>query len=116
MNGDGSQRSRPAKTFSAIQTITMIVWTARNRPVPRNRAMPSANRPTASGSSRRKLDRPRAERRGTSSRRLSATAGPVAPVLGQQVVQDVVHADRPDQMALLVDHRRGDEVVGGEVA
>src|SRR5919202_2215114 len=112
MNGYGSQRSRTAKTFSPIQTTTMIVCTARNRPVPRKRAIASANRPTASGSSRRKLLRLRADRRGTSSRRLSATAGLLAPVLGQQVVQDVVHADRPDQVPLLVDDGGGDQVVG----
>src|SRR5215208_4096606 len=74
----------------------MIVWTARNRPVPRKRAMPSANWPTASGFSRRKLPMLRVRPRGTSSRWVSATAGPLTPVLGQrrlgpqriQVVED----------------------------
>src|SRR3954447_22941497 len=102
MNGYGSQRSRTAKTFSEIQTTTMIVWTARNRPVPRNRAIPSANRPTASGLTRRSLQRGRACPRGTSGGRPSATAGTLPPVLGQQVVQDVVHAHRADQPALRV--------------
>src|ERR1700712_3153078 len=94
--------------------MTMTVCTARNRPVPRNRAIPSANRPTASGSSRRKLPKPRAPR-GTSSRRPSATTGPLAPVLGQQVVEDVVDADRTDQVTLLVDDGGGHQVVRGEV-
>src|SRR3954466_1400964 len=94
----------------------MIVWTARKRPVPRKRAMPSANWPTASGLSRRKPPKLRVRLRGTSSRWLSATTCPVAPVVGQQVVEDVVPAHRADQPALRVDHRRGDQVVGGEVA
>src|SRR3954452_25637699 len=115
MNGYGSQRRLTAATFSAIQTTTMIVWTARNRPVPRKRAMPSAKLPTASGLSRRKLPRLRVRPRGTSRRWLSATAGPVAPVIGQQVVEDVVDAHRAPEPALRVDHRRGDQVVGGEV-
>src|SRR6476661_9673475 len=116
MNGYGSHRSLTATTFSVIQTTTMIVWTARNRPVPRKRAMPSANWPTASGFSRRKPPRLRVRLRGTSSRWLSATTGPLAPVVGQQVVEDVVDADRPHQPALRVDHRCRDQVVGGEVA
>src|SRR5215207_11364483 len=116
MNGSGSQRRLTATTFSVIQTITMIVWTARNRPVPRKRAMPSANWPTASGFSRRKLARLRVRPRGTSSRCVSATAGPLAPVVGQQVVEDVVHADRTDQPALRVHDRGRHQVVGGEVA
>src|SRR3954471_22067855 len=116
MNGYGSQRRFTATTFSVIQTTTMIVWTARNRPVPRKRAMPSAKLPTASGLSRRKLPRPRVRPRGTSRRWLSATAGPVAPVVGQQVVEHVVDAHRADQPALVVHDGSGDQVVGGEVA
>src|SRR3954471_4070553 len=116
MNGYGSQRRSTAATLSAIQSTTMIVWTARKRPVPRNRAIPSANRPTASGLSRRKLPNERARPRGMSRRRLSATASPLAPVLGQQVVEHVVDAHRADQPALLVDHGRSDQVVGREVA
>ena len=54
--------------------------------------------------------------RGTSSRGASATAGPLAPVVGQQVVEHVVDAHRADQAALGVDDRGGDQVVGGEVA
>src|SRR3954452_24794628 len=115
MNGYGSQRRLTAATFSAIQTTTMIVWTARKRPVPRKRAMPSAKLPTASGLSRRKLAMLRVRPRGTSSRWLSATAGPLTPVAGQQVVEDVVDAHGTDQPALLVHHRGGDQVVGGEV-
>src|SRR3712207_7658061 len=84
----------------------MIVCTARKRPVPRKRAMPSANWPTASGLSRSKLVNPRLRPRGTSSRGVSATACPLAPVVGQQVVEDVVDADRPDQPAVVVDQDR----------
>src|SRR3954464_10058823 len=116
MNGYGSQRRLTAATFSVIQTTTMIVWTARKRPVPRNRAIPSANWPTASGLSRRKPDRLRVRPRGTSSRWVSATTRPLAPVVGQQVVEHVVDADGAHQPALRVDHRGRDEVVGGEVA
>src|SRR5215207_9814359 len=115
MNGYGSQRRFTATTFSAIQTTTMIVWTARKRPVPRKRAMASANAPTASGLSRRKLPNRRVWPRGTSSRGASATTGPLAPVVGQQVVEDVVDAHGADQAALGVHHRCGDQVVGGEV-
>src|SRR3954470_15693212 len=120
MNGYGSQRRLTAATFSVIQTITMIVWTARKRPVPRKRAIPSANRPTASGSRRSRLPSDRLPRgwssRWSARRSGSATAGPLAPVLGQQVVQDVVDAHRADQPALGVDDRGGHQVVGGEVA
>src|SRR5829696_8561032 len=115
MNGYGSQRRFTATTFSAIQTTTMIVWTARKRPVPRKRAMPSANAPTESGFSRRKPLNRRGPPLGTSSRGPSATAGPLAPVARQQVVEDVVHADRAHEPALGVDDRGGHEVVGGEV-
>src|SRR3954451_21555343 len=102
MNGYGSQRSRTANTFSAIQATTMIVWTARKLPVPRNRAIPSAKRPTASGLSRRTLPKASPRPRGRSGRGPSATAGPLPPVAGQQVVEDVVHAHRAHEAALLV--------------
>src|SRR3954453_8220659 len=104
----------------------MIVCTARNRPVPRNRAIPSANRPTASGLSRRKLPKPRTRLPlGTSSRWRSAPAGPPPPpprgappppVVGQQVVEHVVDGDRADEPPLGVHDRGGHQVVGGEVA
>src|SRR3954468_12029619 len=117
MKGQGPQRSRTAKTLSPIQTATMIVCTARNRPVPRNRAIPSANRPTASGPSRRKLPKPRTRLPlGTSSRWRSATAGPLPPVVGQQVVEHVVDGHRADEPPLGVHDRGGHQVVGGEVA
>src|SRR6476469_7352554 len=106
MNGYGTQRRWTAPTFSVTQTATMIVGTARNPPVPRNRAMPSANWPTASGLSRRKLPRPRARPRGTSRRGASATTGPLTPVVGQQVVEHVVDDHRADQPALGVDDGR----------
>src|SRR5689334_9319878 len=38
----------------------------------------------------------------------------VAPAVGQQVVQQVVDGDGAEQPALVVDHRGGDQVVGGQ--
>src|SRR3954468_19182282 len=117
MNGYGSHRSRTAKTFSAIQMITMMGWMARSRPVPRNRAKVSAVAPTASGLKRRiRLSSRRPPLLGMSSRGASATAGTLPPVFGQQVVEDVVDAHGADQPALGVHHRCRDQVVGGEVA
>ena len=43
-------------------------------------------------------------------------AGPVAPVLGQQVVEQVVDGHRAEQAAVVVEHGGGDEVVRREVA
>src|SRR3954452_23168007 len=113
MNGYGSQRRSTAATLSAIQTTTTIVWTARKRPVPRNRAIPSANRPTASGSRRSRLPRPREARvwatRCSPGGSASATTGPLPPVLGEQVIEDVVDAHRTHQPALRVDDRGRDQ-------
>src|SRR6478735_7792234 len=51
-------------------------------------------------------------RRGRGAIRLM-TAAP--PVVGQQVVQDVVDGDRAEQVVVLVHDRRRDHVVGGQV-
>jgi hypothetical protein len=50
MNGYGSQWWMMPKVLRMIQPITSTVWPTMNRPVPRNRAIPSANRPNASAS------------------------------------------------------------------
>src|SRR3954454_13544846 len=113
---------------------------SRNRAVPMKRAKFSANRPKVSAStcgrrtSWRRTSRgwssrgPRPSRRGSRGRSARATgaasaahptggaAGGVAPVLGQQVVEEVVDGDRTNQVAVLVDDRTGHEVVRREVA
>ena len=49
MNGNSSNRSAGGSTmFQVIQPMTMPVCSTRNRAVPMNRAMVSANRPNAS--------------------------------------------------------------------
>ena len=48
-------------------------------------------------------------------RRSSRDDGLVAPVLGQHVVEQVVDGDRAEQAAVLVDDRRGDQVVRRQV-
>ena len=82
--------------------------------------MPSANRPTASGLSRSRPPRDRAAGPAAAGRRAGRARQPrrarVAPVLGQQVVEDVVDATAPTSRSLRVDHRRRHQVVGGEVA
>jgi hypothetical protein len=51
MNGYSSNRHEVGTTtFQPIQPITMIVCSTRNRAVPMNRAIVSANRPNASAS------------------------------------------------------------------
>ena len=50
MNGYGSQSWMNPMAFSAIQTTMNTDCPARNRPVPMNRAMASANLPNASAS------------------------------------------------------------------
>jgi hypothetical protein len=52
MNGYGSQCWMKPTVLSTIQPITNTVWPARKRPVPRNRAIASENRPKASASYR----------------------------------------------------------------
>ena len=50
MNGYGSQWLTMPMVFSTIQPMTSTVWPTRKRPVPRNRAIASENRPNASAS------------------------------------------------------------------
>src|SRR3569833_3736582 len=90
-----------------------------NFAVPMNLAMLSDHLPNASGSKRGSWMRPGSF--GWSRRRESATGTSVevdrltvvavAPVLGQQVVQDVVDGDRADEPVVVHD-RHADEVVG----
>src|SRR3954451_16568673 len=99
-----------------------------------NRAIRSLSRPKASGSYDGVGTSPRRTSRGWSrrvvrrgSRAIGHTdlsrlvAGPlddvalVAPVVGEQVVENVVHGDRAQQVVVLVDHRGGDHVVGRQV-
>src|SRR5262249_31786122 len=107
--------------LSAIQPITNTVCPARKRPVPRNRAIASENRPNASASYRaptrgetpRGTDRSvRSVRRRAGSRAISASR--LSPVGRQQVVEHVVHGDRAEQAAVVVAHGHADQVVGGQ--
>src|SRR3954451_16291104 len=98
--------------------MTMIaVWMTRNRPVPRKRANFSVHCPKASGSTCSRT--PRRSTRGWSSRARFSAMGlvpiGVAPPFGQQVVEDVIHRDGAQQSVVVVDDRRGDEVVRREV-
>ena len=98
----------------------MIVWTARKRPVPRNRAMPSAKAPTASGLSREARQRRR--RRGWSScgaveaRSAQPRRARSRQSSGSRWSSTSSTLTAPTQPALRVDDRRGHQVVGGEVA
>src|SRR6266568_2168125 len=121
MNGYGSQCLARAMVLSAIQPMTSTVWPTRKRPVPRNRAIASENRPNASASYRapirgvapRGTDRSvRSTIRRAGNRAISASRSP--PAHGQHVVQHVVHGDRAEQAAVLVAHGHADQVVGGE--
>src|SRR5580700_694066 len=120
MNGYGSQCLMAPMVLRMIQPTTSTVWPTMNRPVPRNRAIPSANRPNASASYRapicgapRGADRSaRSPRRRREIRDILASRTP--PVRRQQVVQYVVHGNRADQAAVFVAYRHGDHVVGGE--
>src|SRR5271154_5653559 len=120
MNGYGSQCLIAPMVLRMIQATTSTVWPTMKRPVPRNRAIPSANRPNASASYRapicgepRGTDRSaRSLRRRRESRDISVSRPP--PAHGQQVVQYVVYGNGADQAAVLVAHRDANEVVGGE--
>src|SRR6266536_2099916 len=120
MNGYGSQWLTRPMVLSAIQPMTSTVWPTRNRPVPRNRAIASENRPNASASYRapirgvapRGTDRSFRSARRLANRAISASRPP--PAHRQQVVQHVVHGNRAEQAAVLVAHRHADQVVGGE--
>src|SRR4051794_35858588 len=93
-----------------------------NRQVPRNRATRSDIRPRVS-ESYRGSGIPGRTSRGWSircrGRRSRATGGlpgrALAPVLRQQVVEDVVDGDRTEQVVGVVDDRYGDQVVGSQV-
>src|SRR5690349_10112928 len=120
MHGYGSQWLTMPMVLSAIQPTTSTVWPTRNRPVPRNRAIASENRPNASASYRapirgaapRGTDRSFRSVRRVANRAISASRP--APARRQQVVQHVVHGNRAEQAPVLVAHRQADQVVGGE--
>src|ERR1700760_1218197 len=99
MNGYGSHLRCTAKMFIVTQTTTKKLCSRMKLPVPRNCAKRSETRPNASESSRGSRRR---RSRGWSSRDLVRVISVtlvhpsvvlVAPVFGQQVVQDVVHGD-----------------------
>src|SRR5262245_3308872 len=122
MNGYGSQRSAAAVRFSAIQVSTTRLCQNRNLPVPRKRASRSEKRANASASTARRGS-PRGPR-GWSSRRRETGSGigvlltgiiesgvlltgviesgvetvGLPPPHRQQVVEDVVHGDRAEQV------------------
>src|SRR5579863_7047650 len=110
-----------SRVLRMIQPITITVWPTINRPVPRNRASASANRPNASASYRAPIcGEPRGTDRSARSpgrRRviLAMSAFSPTPVRGQQVVQHVVHGNRADQASVLVAHRHADQVIGGDL-
>src|ERR1700746_4080992 len=120
MNGYGSQWLTMPTVLSTIQPMTSTVWPNRKRPVPRNLAIASENRPNASASYRapirgvtpRGTDRSFRSARRLANRAISASRLP--PVHWQQVVQHVVHGNRAEQAAVLVAHRHADQVIGGE--
>src|SRR5213594_2642436 len=120
MNGYGSQWLTMPMVLSTIQPTTSTVWPNRNRPVPRNRAIASENRPNASASYRvpiRGVTPRGTDRSFRSARRLAIraiSASRLAPARRQQVVQHVIHGNRPEQAAVLVTYRHADQVVGGE--
>src|ERR1700733_9385745 len=102
-----------------IHAITSTVCQNRKRPVPRNRAIASENRPKASASYRAPIcGVPRGTDRSTRSPRrrgfLAISASLLSPVRGQQVIEDVVYRDRAEQAAILIAHGHPDQVVRGE--
>src|SRR5690349_21688336 len=119
MNGYGSQWLTMPMVLSTIQPMTSTVWPTRNRPVPRNLAIASENRPNASASYRapirgvtpRGTDRSFRSARRLANRAISASRLP--PVHWQQVVQHVIHGNRAEQAVVLVAHRHADRVAGG---
>src|ERR1700747_1475228 len=120
MNGYGSQWLTRPMVLSTIQPMTSTVWPNRNRPVPRNLAIASENRPNASASYRapirgvppRGTDRSFRSARRLANRAISASRLP--PVHWQQVVQHAVPDTRAEQAAVLAAPRHADQVVGGE--
>src|SRR5579862_7291429 len=103
-----------------IHAMTSTVCQNKKRPVPRNRAMASENRPKASASYRAPIcGVPRGTERSARSpgrRRaiLATSASFPSPVWRQQVIKDVVYRHRAEQAAVLVAHGHADQVVGGE--
>src|SRR3981189_2268255 len=120
MNGYGSQWLTMPMVLRTIQPMTSTVWPTRNRPVPRNRAIASENRPNASASYRAPIRgvAPRGTDRSLRSTRRPATRAipppRPPPAHWQQVVQHVIYGNRAEQAAVLVAHRHADQVVGGE--
>src|SRR5712691_7715609 len=99
--------------LSTIHPMTSTVWPARNRPVPRNRAIASESyRAPIRGVAPRGTDRSFRSARRLANRAISASRP--APANRQQVVQHVVHGDRAEQSAVLVAHRHADQIAGGE--
>src|SRR5215218_9804636 len=131
MKGKGSKRrSSGASVFHPTQTTTTTVIHIRNRAVPMKRANCSAKIPNASVSYDGALSSGRRCSLGVSSRPLRRSARRsamahlrrgagggrlVAPVLRQQVVEQVVDGHGTEQSAGVVDDRCRDQVVGGQV-
>src|SRR5829696_6109297 len=139
MKGYSSKRGRggPIGAFQITQSTMIKVIQARNRAVPMKRANPSANLPKASRSTRTRGSADRFRRPGVFNRSSSRSAlatrrHPFAegwrdhgrrrvelrtpPVLGQQMIKNVVNGDRADQSVIAVGDRGIDQVVGGEVS
>src|SRR5579859_5730177 len=118
MNGYGSQCFIRAAVFSTIQPSTSTDCPTRKRPVPRNRAIASENRPNASASYRapirgvapRGTDRSLRSPRRAVSRAISASCFP--PACGQHVVEHVIYGNRAEQAAVIVADGHADQVVG----
>src|SRR5438132_12823145 len=121
MNGYGSQWLMMPIVLSTIRPMTRTVWPTRKRPVPRNRAIASENRPNASasylapirGDAPRGTDRsdrsPRRRARWVENSDISASRHP--PARGQQVVKHVIDGDRAEQAAVLVTDCHADQVI-----
>src|SRR5579862_2485083 len=120
MNGYGSQCLTNPMVLSAIHPTTNAVWPARKRPVPRNRAIASENRPKASASYRAPIPgEPRGTDRSVRSMSLreenrDILASRPPPARGQQMVEHIVYGHRAEQPAVLVTDRHADQVVGRE--
>src|SRR5580698_1698557 len=120
MNGYGSQCLTSPMVLRMIHAITSIVCQNRKRPVPRNRAIPSENRPKVSASYLapicgvpRGTDRSARSPRRRGIRAMSASC--LSPARRQQVIEDVVHRNRAKQAAVLVAYGDADQVIGGEL-
>src|SRR5690348_9705414 len=116
--------------LKSTQMTTTKVCIRMKLPVPRNWAKRSESRPNASWSNRGSRRR---RSWGWSSRALgrvtSATSAhllelspaaegsavAVTPIIGQQVIEDVVDRDDPEQPVVVIDHRHRNQVVSGQV-